>query len=868
MRRDILRLISDESDVTNVIVLTHNIDFVFLQSMVLSAMRNCGNPSLTVFADGNEAMAAYSRQRSIIEGLGRRYRVVPILMHPGFRFHPKAVLLSGREKATLLVGSGNLTFGGWRANAEVWSHFETDTDGPGAFADFREYMNQVLDYVPLAGGVSRAVDETFDLSTRAWVGDLGPGNTGALVGRVGRGNSLLTRISRVTDENQVQRATVCSPYFDDRGSALIELKRVLGAESVDLLHQDGAAGLDAHTAGKLPKEIRLRRTGFTMEGVEGSKRAAFIHAKWYALQQGDVVTVLAGSANCSRAALITAGDQGNAELLAVRRMRQDLFRENFLAELNIGDSPPQLPEKHDEDTLDTDESSRNLLIQAARFERGHLDISYVQAPEMQIKSCLVDTLDVDYSVQGDGVIRVRTDTVPTRVQLVGEIEGERVESLPSWVDNEAELEATASKRSVLNTIERETTSDNWSLSNWHYVMASFLKHVDYMPRRRTHSAPPRPGKREGEIRTFPPEEVFLDSYETQRGNHTLGDLSLDPLISATTLQDLFRRWFGIVHEKVPKENGGSNSQRKSSTKNKGRAPSDREQKQTLKLIDQVVNRMTAVDYCENRGPSEISFDLRIFGLLLLSARGEDWIDKDKYFEITQQVWVPLFLSMDSRERTGWIQFRHQTHEDPELFESRMSSPELVAMLLVWVMSVPTNLDTPKAVRFELAAVAIAQRLPWLWESSDREQVYEEAKRVLSATGLPGKLPDDLDLEQRWIDLTKRGEALARLEHALESHTPADLRDSIRRSHVDCGELVWQGASGLAVTTEEANRANPGNTEVLKLHTDLDTTKFTNSFLIPLMALLEGSVLEHTAEFGPRFRLILSDWTSELSLRPE
>ena len=36
---------------TNVIIFTHNIDFIFLQSVVLSVLKNIGHAELTVFAD-------------------------------------------------------------------------------------------------------------------------------------------------------------------------------------------------------------------------------------------------------------------------------------------------------------------------------------------------------------------------------------------------------------------------------------------------------------------------------------------------------------------------------------------------------------------------------------------------------------------------------------------------------------------------------------------------------------------------------------------------------------------------------------------------------------------------------------------------
>ena len=51
MRADVLEVISSAKDVTNAVILTHNIDFVFVQTLVLSAFRRCGHPTITVFAD-------------------------------------------------------------------------------------------------------------------------------------------------------------------------------------------------------------------------------------------------------------------------------------------------------------------------------------------------------------------------------------------------------------------------------------------------------------------------------------------------------------------------------------------------------------------------------------------------------------------------------------------------------------------------------------------------------------------------------------------------------------------------------------------------------------------------------------------------
>lgn len=51
MTEDLLKSISKEKNVHSIIVLTHNIDFIFIQTVVLKFLKKMGSPSLTIFAD-------------------------------------------------------------------------------------------------------------------------------------------------------------------------------------------------------------------------------------------------------------------------------------------------------------------------------------------------------------------------------------------------------------------------------------------------------------------------------------------------------------------------------------------------------------------------------------------------------------------------------------------------------------------------------------------------------------------------------------------------------------------------------------------------------------------------------------------------
>ena len=95
MTEDLLTTISKEKNVHNIIILTHNIDFIFIQTVVLKFLKKMGSPSLTIFADAQCIQESYENQKMIIYGLGKRYRVVPVSLDRAYdRFHPKAILLA------------------------------------------------------------------------------------------------------------------------------------------------------------------------------------------------------------------------------------------------------------------------------------------------------------------------------------------------------------------------------------------------------------------------------------------------------------------------------------------------------------------------------------------------------------------------------------------------------------------------------------------------------------------------------------------------------------------------------------------------------------------------------------------------------
>ena len=70
--------------------------------------------------------------------IGQEYALIPVECSANGIFHPKITYLWGKESDLLLVGSGNLTFGGHGRNIEVLEALTPDQDSH-AFADFADF---------------------------------------------------------------------------------------------------------------------------------------------------------------------------------------------------------------------------------------------------------------------------------------------------------------------------------------------------------------------------------------------------------------------------------------------------------------------------------------------------------------------------------------------------------------------------------------------------------------------------------------------------------------------------------------------------------------------------------------------------------
>ena len=893
MRQDVLRIITSAKDVTNAIILTHNIDFVFVQSVAIPALRKCGSPSLTVFADAECAAETYQHQARALGTLGQRYRVVPVAMKPGFRFHPKAILLSGPTSATLLVGSGNLTFGGWRENGEVWCRYDTADDGTQVLAAFREYLHEILEACPDSDTLTPEIEEAFDPTTRRWAASME--EPGMLLGRCGQGQAMLDQIRAVVGDAAVDELHVCAPYFDLGAEALRRLAGQLGSPPTTVLVQSHRTNLSLAAAQNLDESFTLR--GATYQHREGrgedeQVREALLHAKFYAVRQGDIVTVFSGSANCSRAALTIPGSSGNAELMTYATMSSLEFEEVFLAELAIGDVEPVLAAVTEDDEAPSPPGGF-LHILAARVEAGLLRVAFrsdettkLTHAEIGMNGHRTEPIEVESQ---RAIFQARGN--PRMVVLAGTCRDAVVRSQLHWIDNEKALRSSARGRSLAESIHRRVRADLWGIGAYRHVLSELLGHLRYMPR----VGSPRRSDADGGKNVgggpveFEWDDVFSDTYGLRVGLGLAPRLGVGPDQRVDSLRSLLLRWYGIGRsgqdEPAPTGDDGSTDHEVMTTDDEGEGgdtvaevprvvpkremsvASDREKKAALRVIHQIAARLGEPEFLSERHPEHLAVDLKVAAALLRVGLAENWLTEQEFFKTTLAIWLPLFFNAAGWEDTGWLVQRYRTAPHPEEFARAIRSADLAAALACWALSTPAKVTSEDHALFDLASAIGVARLPWLWQTGGNRRIAEQIEELLKLTSRG----DELDLrsvDRRWRTLIRRGYALSQLEQAIAAVEFGELRDRLKQRKVVAGELLWQrwtGGAGYCVATEDCERVERRNATVRVLQqAEGGQKRYSGPYLVPVAGLLDERVLGDTV-IQPKARRELLEWIDELRL---
>jgi hypothetical protein len=264
-------------------------------------------------------------------------------------FHPKILMLVGKQEGLLILGSGNMTSSGLSINDEVWAAFHRKNDASPnnpLFSSVWTYLSPYIRQMP--GFLAQKVEWLYQFSP--WLRELEKGEklriqSGATQVRFlfnSAESSIFQELIRHTPQDGLQALTVVSPYYDKSGELLRALKAHYEPEIFNCLIDPDFGLLPHDLPESVAREIHFFEWGAC--GVKFEPKLNRLHAKIFHFQYQDGTEwMLLGSANATVPGMGIPGKNARNEeacLLITRKAPN----KSWLAELGIQipDTPVQL----------------------------------------------------------------------------------------------------------------------------------------------------------------------------------------------------------------------------------------------------------------------------------------------------------------------------------------------------------------------------------------------------------------------------------------------------------------------------------------------------------------------------------------------
>lgn len=284
---------------------TYTLSLSYFESEILRPLLRAGCSDIWLISDAEGYRSSLLERRSM--RVGQEYRLIPVAMPKGV-FHAKCIYLGSEEGDLLLVGSGNVTFGGHGKNAEVFEALTPDQAAT-AFRDFADFLEAVGFRPDIAIAATDWID---DFAGRARIAAQG-GDDAAGWPPLRLVHPLEEPVidqlpAKLSPYGPCREAIVMSPYHDRDGLAVSRLCERLAPEAVSVAVPRGGVS-------PFPFSETSAWSTKVTPVVPGMQDARFVHAKWYEFAFDGGRVLLSGSINATRKSLTTSD---NVELGVLR----------------------------------------------------------------------------------------------------------------------------------------------------------------------------------------------------------------------------------------------------------------------------------------------------------------------------------------------------------------------------------------------------------------------------------------------------------------------------------------------------------------------------------------------------------------------
>jgi len=306
---------------------TYVLSLSFFEATLLPTLRQAGVRSIVILADIDGIAGALGEAGA--REVGRTYELRPIKVRDGV-FHPKFMLLDGSDGPSAVIGSGNLTFGGWGHNLELCEVLRPGHSGT-ALQDLADFTEE-LSLTDRVSGVDAGAVEIWTNRLRS----IAPSGSARVLHNVTTPIATLL-VGQAAELGEAKRLTVASPYYGS-ASAVEALASALGDPAVEVhVHDGDRLPMNGH---HFPFDASGIGDPVVIDFLSPESRGP-LHAKLIEIECDLSTLLMTGSVNASVPALSEAR---NVELAVLRLVDGTLERKPAQVPVPI---PVQFTETHE-----------------------------------------------------------------------------------------------------------------------------------------------------------------------------------------------------------------------------------------------------------------------------------------------------------------------------------------------------------------------------------------------------------------------------------------------------------------------------------------------------------------------------------------
>lgn len=296
------------------LITTFNANLPFYEEVVLRKLVSAGCRHNVVLMDRSQCAVSWASEATRPKLAGYSYTLLPINA-PG-AFHPKLCILVGPKKASILVGSHNLTLSGFGYNREITNWIDiagnSDLEGAAILSDVWQSVQQFIEMEQ--GNLDKAlIDAGLAMSNfvAPLIVNATPTSDTFVLTQTPTGESLLDQISEIISSN-ISKIGVIGAFFDHELAFINELASRW--PSADLI-----VGIDPDSVhlSTIPLPGVARYVDARQLWPDGQK---YLHAKalYFLATDGENSAFVSGSANPSRPAWMGTASSCNVEAVFIR----------------------------------------------------------------------------------------------------------------------------------------------------------------------------------------------------------------------------------------------------------------------------------------------------------------------------------------------------------------------------------------------------------------------------------------------------------------------------------------------------------------------------------------------------------------------